>query len=331
MTPRLIPALVLAPLAFLSPLSAQGRPVVRDTPNRPNIERRVEPQRASQDGQLNPNERERLIRAVRELRQQVDALQKKVDEMSSRSPRGPNPRPEADRGRRDQSQRADRRGEGREAPMAGRIADRVRAMRGGMMMRGPMQGRGMPMGGRVMRGQMLRGGMPMGGRNPMQGRMMQGEMPMPGFSPAFPMFGEWDSTPPQGEMPQRGQRGSRRAGAQRNGPQEIEVETLVIPEAGDEDVRVWVQGPDGLPGGQPMFLRQLMQGGGARGEDLPEPIRVMLQRRGAAGGEEAAPLRQRIRGRVLEAVEEIVEEVEEGEEGEEGGRRPQRRAGRRQA
>ena len=113
----------------------------------------------------------------------------------------------------------------------------------------------------------------------------------------------------------------------RDGPQQIEVETIVIPEAGDEDVRVWVQGPDGLPGGQPMFLRQLMQGGDVRGEDLPEPIRVMMQRRGGQpGGEGAGQLRERIRQRVLEQVEEAVEESTG-----EGEARAARRASRRKA
>ena len=317
MTPRLFPALVLAPLAFLSPLHAQGRSELRDTPNRPNAARRAEPQQAPQGGQLNANERERLIRAVRELRQQVDALQQRVDEMASRSPRGPNGRPDGDRARRDHDQRPGRGPDQSAAPGAGRIVERIRAMRGAVPMRGEM----------LMRGRALRGRMPMAGQNPMRGRMMQGRMPMPGFSPMPGPFGGPDWSPMQGEAPQRGRRGQRRADEGRPVPQEIEIEGVVIPEAGDEDVRVWVQGPDGLPGGQPMFLRQLMQGGDVRGEDLPEPIRVMMQRRGGQpGGEGAGQLRERIRQRVLEQVEEAVEESTG-----EGEARPARRASRRKA
>lgn len=308
MTPRLIPALVLAPLAFLSPLLAQDRP------NRPNDPRRVEPQQAQRDGQLSANERERLIRAVRELRQQVDALQEKVDQMGRGGPRGEGDRRGSERG---QQRRGQRGGMvvGRASPMGGPMVMRGRAMlRGGMgamprgameMGRALMQRGGMMRMGGAMRGQPMRPGvMPM-----QRGWLQMGEGPEPRNGRG--------GRGPQGGRPQEGGPARRRGpdGPRMDGP-EIEV----------EDVRVWMQGPDGLPGGQPMFLRQLMQGGDAGGEDLPEPIRVMMQRRGQPGGEGAGQLRERIRQRVLEKVEEAVEApVVEGEA------RPTRRPARRKA
>jgi hypothetical protein len=317
MTPRLLPTLVLAPLAFLSPLLAQGRPDVRDTPNRPTITRRAEPQSPAPRGGMTDSERERLIRAVRELRQQVDALQKRVDEMSRGGPdragRGPGQNERPSRRGPGQDGREDRGAGQRAQPMAGRIAQRIRAMRSAMPMRGP-----------VMRGSMMmRGGAPMQGRMPMPGfSPMQGQPFMPGRGPMQ------RGGLPQAPRAERGTRGERQG---RRGGVAIDVETMVMPEDGieGEDVRVWVQGPDGLPGPQPMFLRQLMRGDGPEAAELPEPIRVMLQRRGGGETEVAPQLRERIRQRVLEKVEEQIE-VEEVE-APQGAERPARRANRRKA
>ncbi|MGA0867936.1 MAG: hypothetical protein ACO3UM_03315, partial [Planctomycetota bacterium] len=184
------------------------------------------------------------------------------------------------------------------------------SMRGARMLRASMPLRG---------AWMMRGGAPMQGRMPMPGfSPMQGQPRMPGRNP---MQRGGAPTDPRGERAPRTDRPTRR------GMPQVEVETLIAPdmERGDEDLRVWIQGPDGLPGPQPMFLRQLMQGEGRPGADLPEPIRVMMQRRGEAGEAGNGPLRERVRQRVLEAVEQKAAGAPQGED------RPARRVNRRRA